>query len=35
MISADEALKLSPEFDLQELQNMEPTLNLLRDVGAL
>ena len=32
---ADEALKMSPEFDLQKLQNMEPTLDLLRDAGAL
>ena len=35
LMPADEALKMSPEFDLQKLQNMEPTLDLLRDAGAL
>ena len=35
MISAEKALKLSPEFDVQRLQEMDPTLKLLRDVGAL
>jgi iron(III) transport system substrate-binding protein len=35
MRPADKALDLSPEFELQRLQDMDPTLNLLRDVGAL
>jgi len=35
MMPADEALKLSPEFELAQLQDMNPTLELLRDVGAL
>jgi len=35
MMPADEALQLSPEFELQRLENMDPTLDLLRDVGAL
>ena len=35
MIQADSALTLSPEFDLQRLQEMDPTLDLLRDVGLL
>ena len=35
MIPADSALTLSPEFDLQRLQDMDPTLDLLRDVGLL
>jgi len=35
MMPVEKALKLSPEFDLQRLQEMDPTLELLRDVGAL
>jgi iron(III) transport system substrate-binding protein len=35
MMPVEEALRLSPEFDLQRLQEMDPTLTLLRDVGAL
>jgi len=35
MVSADSALTLSPEFELQRLQEMDPTLDLLRDVGLL
>jgi iron(III) transport system substrate-binding protein len=35
MMPAEEALKLSPDFDLKRLQEMDPTLELLRDVGAL
>jgi iron(III) transport system substrate-binding protein len=35
MIPVDSALALSPEFELEELQNMDPTLDLLRDVGLL
>ena len=35
MVPADSALTLSPEFDLQRLQEMDPTLSLLRDVGLL
>lgn len=35
MMPVDMALKLSPEFELQRLQKMDPTLELLRDVGAL
>jgi iron(III) transport system substrate-binding protein len=35
MIPADSALTLSPEFELQQLQEMDPTLDLLRDVGLL
>jgi iron(III) transport system substrate-binding protein len=35
MIPADSALTLSPEFELQQLQEMDPTLGLLRDVGLL
>ncbi|WP_103020394.1 iron ABC transporter substrate-binding protein [Salinibacter altiplanensis] len=35
MTPAEEALQLSPEFELQRLQEMDPTLELLRDVGAL
>ncbi len=35
MMPAEEALRLSPTFDLQRLQEMDPTLELLRDVGAL
>jgi ABC-type thiamine transport system, periplasmic component len=35
MMPAEEALALSPEFDVQRLQEMDPTLDLLRDVGAL
>jgi iron(III) transport system substrate-binding protein len=35
MVPVDSALALSPEFDLQRLQEMEPTLDLLRDVGLL
>ncbi|MFB6247016.1 MAG: iron ABC transporter substrate-binding protein [Salinibacter sp.] len=35
MVPVDSALALSPEFDLQRLQEMDPTLDLLRDVGLL
>jgi iron(III) transport system substrate-binding protein len=35
MMPADSALTLSPEFELQQLQEMDPTLDLLRDVGLL
>lgn len=35
MMSVEETLELSPEFELQRLQEMAPTLELLRDVGAL
>jgi len=35
MVPADSALALSPEFDPQRLQEMDPTLSLLRDVGLL
>ncbi len=35
MMPADSALALSPEFDLQRLQELDPTLDLLRDVGLL
>jgi iron(III) transport system substrate-binding protein len=35
MVPADSALALSPEFELQRLQEMDPTLKLLRDVGLL
>ncbi|PSQ98091.1 MAG: iron ABC transporter substrate-binding protein [Bacteroidetes bacterium SW_11_64_17] len=35
MMPVEQALKLSPEFELVQLQDMDPTLELLRDVGAL
>lgn len=35
MVPVDSALTLSPEFELERLQEMDPTLTLLRDVGAL
>lgn len=35
MVPVDSALGLSPEFDLQRLQEMDPTLDLLRDIGLL
>lgn len=35
MVPVDSALGLSPEFELERLQEMEPTLELLRDVGLL
>jgi iron(III) transport system substrate-binding protein len=35
MIPADSALALSPEFELQRLQEMDPTLDLMREVGLL
>ena len=35
MMPVDEALALSPDFDFERLQEMDPTLDLLRDVGAL
>jgi iron(III) transport system substrate-binding protein len=35
MMPAEKALKLSPEFELERLQEMDPTLELLRNVGAL
>jgi hypothetical protein len=31
----DEALALSPAFELDRLREREPTLELLRDVGLL
>jgi iron(III) transport system substrate-binding protein len=35
MVPVDSALTLSPEVELQRLQEMDPTLDLLRDVGLL
>ncbi len=35
MMPVDRALALSPEFEPQRLQEMDPTLDLLRDVGLL
>lgn len=35
MVPVDSALTLSPEFELEKLQNMDPTLDLLREVGLL
>lgn len=35
MVPVDSALGLSPEFELERLQEMEPTLDLLRDAGLL
>jgi iron(III) transport system substrate-binding protein len=35
MVPVDSALALSPEFDFQRLQEMDPTLDLLRDAGLL
>ncbi len=35
MVPVDSALGLSPEFELERLQEMDPTLDLLRDVGLL
>ncbi|MFB6229516.1 MAG: iron ABC transporter substrate-binding protein [Salinibacter sp.] len=35
MMPVKKALKLSPEFELERLQEMDPTLELLRNVGAL
>lgn len=35
MVPVDSALTLSPEFELEELQEMDPTLDLLREVGLL
>ncbi|PSQ97912.1 MAG: iron ABC transporter substrate-binding protein [Bacteroidetes bacterium SW_9_63_38] len=35
MVPVDRALTLSPEFELERLQEMDPTLDLLREIGAL
>ena len=35
MVPVDSALTLSPEFELEKLQDMDPTLDLLREVGLL
>ncbi len=35
MSPVDKALDLSPEFEMEKLQNMDPTLDLLREVGLL
>lgn len=35
MVPVDSALTLSPEFELERLQEMDPTLDLLREVGLL
>lgn len=35
MVPVDSALGLSPDFELERLQEMDPTLTLLRDVGLL
>lgn len=35
MTPVEEALKLSPTFEFEQLQDMDPTLKLLRDVGVL
>jgi len=35
MVPVDSALALSPEFDFRRLQEMDPTLDLLRDAGLL
>lgn len=35
MMPVEDALTLSPDFELERLQEMAPTLELLRDVGAL
>jgi iron(III) transport system substrate-binding protein len=35
MVPVDSAMALSPEFELERLQDMDPTLDLLREVGLL
>jgi iron(III) transport system substrate-binding protein len=35
MLPADDALRLSPEFDFERLQDLDATLEMLRSVGAL
>ena len=35
MTSVDSTLTLSPDFELERLEEMDPTLSLLRDVGLL
>lgn len=35
MLDAKEALELSPEYDYEQLQQLEGTLNLLREVGLI
>lgn len=35
MLEADKALKLSPEYDYEQLQQLEGTLNLLREAGLI
>jgi len=35
MVPVDSAMTLSPEFELERLQEMDPTLDLLREVGLL
>jgi len=35
MVPVDSALTLSPAFELERLQEMDPTLDLLREVGLL
>lgn len=35
MLEAEEALQLSPDYDFEQLQQLEGTLNLLREVGII
>lgn len=35
MLEAEEALELSPDYDYEQLQQLEETLNLLREVGLI
>ncbi len=35
MLNADDALELSPDYDYQKLQQLERTLNILREVGLI
>lgn len=35
MLPAGEAFKLSPEYDYEKLRDLEPTLNMLRDIGLI
>ncbi len=35
MLNADDALELSPDYDYQKLQQLEGTLNMLREVGLI
>ena len=35
MLDAEEALKLSPEYDYEQLKQLEGTLNLLREAGLI